>query len=236
MQSYSFANSLSFRFTAIATLSALAVVAFSYVSFSGLTGLQQANGQIQTIAQIVRRHMQGDMMHDAINSDLLTARLAKSTGDNAKIDEAAKEFGEHAEDFEKNFNANMREVLPAELKATMDKVKPALEAYLGAGRSALAALKSGVDPSADIATFEGRFTFLEEANETLGDNLLKWAEAAKMHSYGDSQDAKVWILGFACVSLLLSIAIPVYARTAVFNPLKRMQRTMSPVLDRKSVV
>jgi methyl-accepting chemotaxis protein len=229
MQSYSFAKSLSFRFTVIATLSALAVVAFGYVSFSGMTGLQQANDQIQTIAQIVRRHMQGDMMHDAINSDLLTARLAKSTGDTAKIDEAAKEFGEHAEDFQKNFDANMGEVLPPEVEATMDKVKPALEAYLAAGRSALAALKSGVDPSADIATFESRFTFLEEANEKLGDDILKWAEAAKVQSDGDAQDAKLWMLGFACVSLLLSIATPVYARGAVFNPLKRMQRTMSEI-------
>jgi hypothetical protein len=77
----------------------------------------------------------------------------------------------------------MAEVLPPALKAQMDKVKPALEAYLVAGRSALTALKSGADSSADIAAFDEKFTYLAEANEKLGDDLLKWADKAKVESF-----------------------------------------------------
>ena len=56
--SRSFASSLSFRFTAMATLSSLVVGAFAFVSFDGLNDLQNSNEQLQRNAQIVQRHMQ----------------------------------------------------------------------------------------------------------------------------------------------------------------------------------
>jgi methyl-accepting chemotaxis protein len=231
MQSNSFASSLSFRFTVIATVSALAVIAFCYSSLDGFADLQGANRQLQSIAQIVRRHMQGDMMHDAINSDLLTARLAKITGAPAKIEEAFKEFGDHAEDFQKNFKANMAEDLPPEIKAEMDKVQPALDAYIAAGRAAFTALKNGDYPAAQLAAFEEKFDFLEGANASLGDNLLKWADASREASEQDSQVAKGWSMALAGLALLFAVVIPFYARAAIFTPLRRMQQTMSRIVS-----
>ena len=105
--SWSFASSLSVRFTALATLSALLVAAFAFVSSEGLDDLHSSNELLQKTAVIVRRHMLGDMLHDTINADLLAARLAKTTGDTAGIGEAAKEFGEHAAAFKENIDANL---------------------------------------------------------------------------------------------------------------------------------
>lgn len=58
-------NSISTRFIGLAALATLAVIAFTVMSFAGLVRLQSSDDTLQTIAQIVQRHMEGDMMHDA---------------------------------------------------------------------------------------------------------------------------------------------------------------------------
>jgi hypothetical protein len=40
------------------------------MSFHGFGELQRSNDKLETISQILRRHMYGDMMHDAINANL----------------------------------------------------------------------------------------------------------------------------------------------------------------------
>lgn len=229
-KSPSLAKSLSLRFTVVATLSSLLVIAFAVVSFGGLNDLQGSNEQLQKAAQIVRRHMHGDMMHDAIRADLLAARLAKTTANNPGIDEADKDFGEHADAFKQDIEANLQENVPAGLKADMQAVNAALQTYIAAGQSALSALRKDADNKDDIAKFDERFTFLEGANEALSEALLSWTEAAKTQSAANSYGAKLWIALFASLALLCSIATPVYATASIFVPLRRMQRVMSEIV------
>jgi demethoxyubiquinone hydroxylase (CLK1/Coq7/Cat5 family) len=68
-------TSLNARFILLATLSAVTVVAFAIVAGAGLSSLSKSNQAIQQIAQVIQRHMDGDMMHDAINSDVMKAEL-----------------------------------------------------------------------------------------------------------------------------------------------------------------
>ena len=229
--SRSFASSLSFRFTAMATLSSLVVGAFAFVSFDGLNDLQNSNEQLQRNAQIVQRHMHGDMMHDAIRGDLLAARIAKAAQDTAGSEEARKEFAEHSAAFKQDIDANLLEEMPAAIKADMDTVNAALKTYIAAGESALAALGSDGDPARDIATFQEKFTFLEDANEAVSKGLLAWTDEIKLGSAEQAHSAKLWIVAFACLALLFSIAAPVYATAGIFVPLRRMQRTMREIVS-----
>jgi methyl-accepting chemotaxis protein len=223
------AKSIRFRFAVLAALAALAVLALTIVAFQGIGALQHSNEQIETISQILRRHMYGDMMHDAINADMQTARLARLQNDSEGVATATKEFAEHAEAFSKAIEANLAEALPAALKSKMLDVKTALDAYIGAGRSALAALTGAGDSAKDLAIFDEKFTFLEENNEALSEGLSKWAADAKTESQDQADSAKLIIGVAACLALLFSIALPFYAAAALFRPLQRMQRTMADI-------
>ncbi len=214
----------------MATLSSLVVGAFAFVSFDGLNDLQNSNEQLQRNAQIVQRHMHGDMMHDAIRGDLLAARIAKAAQDTAGSEEARKEFAEHSAAFKQDIDANLLEEMPAAIKADMDTVNAALKTYIAAGELALAALGSDGDPARDIATFQEKFTFLEDANEAVSKGLLAWTDEIKLRSAEQAHSAKLWIAAFACLALLFSIAAPVYATVGIFVPLRRMQRTMREIV------
>lgn len=226
-----FTHSLSARFMGMATVASLIVVAFAFVSFQALNDLQSSNEQLQKTSLIMQRHMHGDMMHDAIRGDLLSARLAKASQDQAGDEDARKDFTEHSAAFQQDIDANLGEDVSAQIKADIETVNAALKTYVAAGQSALAALHGEADPARDIGIFQERFTFLEEANETVSKDLLKWTDEVKAQSAEQSRSAKLWIAGFACLALLLSIATPVYAATGIFAPLRRMQRTMHEIVQ-----
>src|SRR5215204_3806275 len=116
-RSWSFAHSLRGRFTAVATLSAVLVVAFALVSFRGLNDLQNSNTQLQRIAQIVQRHVHADMMRDAIRGDLLALRVAKVDKEEAGIETARTDFAQHSTAFRQDIDANLTEEVPGSVKA-----------------------------------------------------------------------------------------------------------------------
>ena len=227
----SFASSLSFRFTAMATLASLVVVAFAFVSFDGLNDLQGSNEQLQRTAQIVQRHMHGDMMHDAIRGDLLAARLTKAAQDVTGTEAARKDFAEHSAAFKQDISANLEEDVPAVIKADMHTVNAALKTYIAAGESVLAALQGDADAAGNIGIFEEKFTFLEDANEAVSKALLKWTDEVKLLSAEQSHSAKLWIAAFACLALFFSITTPVYTTASIFVPLRRMRRVMGEIVQ-----
>lgn len=230
LEYWSFAGSLSGRFTALATLTALLVIAFALVSFDGLNDLQSSNNQLQRTSQIVQRHVHADMMRDAIRGDLLAAQLVKARPDLAGNNDARQQFAEHASAFRQDIDANLAEDMPAGVKANMRAVKVALQIYITAGEKALAALEGNADPFIAIEIFREKFSFLAKANEALSTALLDWAEAAKSESEEKSYSAKLWIAAFACLALLCAITTPAYAAIAIFAPLRRMQRTMREIV------
>ena len=77
---------MGIRWTIGAKLWALALTAAVLIVGVGLTGLQAvgtlqaALTEVRTSGQALRSHMQGDMMHDALRSDVLAALLAAQKG------------------------------------------------------------------------------------------------------------------------------------------------------------
>jgi methyl-accepting chemotaxis protein len=227
-------KSLMARFTALATLSAVLVVAFAFVSFQGLNDLQNSNNQLQGVAQMVQRHMHADLMRDAIRGDLLTLQIAKADQDAAGGDNARADFGKHSAAFRQDIDANLAEEMPGGVKANMRAVKVALQIYISSGEAALKAMQGQTDPFVAIEIFREKHAFLANANDALSKAILDWAEEAKAQSAAKSYDAKLWIAGFALLALICSIITPVYATTSLFAPLRRLQRIMQEITQGRS--
>ena len=103
----------SLRLKAIASLlvSAVLVAALAGTalwSASALTTMSAAKSQM---AQVLQRHMQADMMHDALRGDLLAA-LQAAPDDGAAHQAAEKDVTEHAEEFRSDIKANRAAQLP----------------------------------------------------------------------------------------------------------------------------
>ena len=214
-------KSLNGRFILLATLSALTVIAFATVTSQGVATLSGSNERMQHIAEILQRHMDGDMKHDAINSDVLKGRLAAMANNKDDLAEAADSFKEDSEGFRKDVAENLKEDMPAGIKAKLTEVETGLNNYVEAGRVVLATLARGELSVSAMKKFSETFEFLEGANEKVSEELIAWSNEFKAESARSSDAIYRWIIILAGVALVLAVVIPIYTTRAVFTPLRR---------------
>jgi methyl-accepting chemotaxis protein len=217
----SWVTSLNMRFTLLASLSAATVLALALVVYQGVSGLSETNATMQMIAQVIQRHMNGDMMHDAMNSDVLKGKIAVIENKATDLSDAAKAFAEDAASFRKNVSENLGEALPRAIAAKLEQVQVALNAYIDAGQTVFAGLQKGEGAVKAYESFNEKFAFLEEVQEAVSSDLLAWSEGYKLESDSASHQTKQWIVILATVALLLALLVPLYTAFGVFRPLGR---------------
>ncbi len=218
----SFARSLNARFMLLASLCVATVIAFAVVAYQGVKSLSEANNTMQVIAHVVQRHMNGDMMHDAINSDVLKGRIAAAENKSADLAAAAESFDEDAKTFRTDVAENLAEDLPAGIKTKLREVQNALNAYIEAGQAVLGALDKGETGQGAFAVFSEKFDFLEAAQESVSRDLLAWSNDYKLESDRSSQRTLQWIVILAAITISLAVLTPIFTARGVFRPLRRM--------------
>src|SRR6476620_9568606 len=99
------------------------------LGLSAWNGMSSADAGLRDVVvtgRILRNHMEGDMMHDALRADVFSALVAETDADKRA---AQVNVAEHARHFRNVIDANSRIASP-ELKAAMNDVGPALTAYI----------------------------------------------------------------------------------------------------------
>jgi methyl-accepting chemotaxis protein len=218
----SIAQSLNVRFIALAFLCVAMTVAFSFIAHYGVMGLSVSNRTMQMIAHVMQRHMHGDMMHDALNSDVMKGKLTAIEHNSAELAESAKSFEENAANFRKDVSENLAADLPTEIKTKLGEVERALDAYITAGRAVLEALKRGETGHNAFDLFAEKFEFLEKNQEVVSNDLLQWSKDSELESDRLSRKTTSWVAVLSFITLALVILTPLYAAMQIFRPLRRM--------------
>src|SRR3954469_23738754 len=119
------------RLAALAAVSILAVGLVGIIGTGGIIASNRAAVELIDMSDALTTHMVGDMMHDALHSDVLAALLSFSQGTNeSDYAENRRNFNEHAEVFRAALRTNAaRTTLDQEIKAALDEVEPALDRY-----------------------------------------------------------------------------------------------------------
>ena len=126
-------KTLRARFTAISCILITFIVSSLIISQLVSNNTHDTIEDLQRGSQIIQRHMEADMMHDAIRGDVISAILAHKNGDNSALINSEKDFAEHVKNFEAMLNANMAESLPENLRKEFIKADIALKSYSNAG-------------------------------------------------------------------------------------------------------
>ena len=141
----------------------------------GLVGMNMAASgvdRVDTFADGIRNHMQADMMHDALRGDVLFALKASAQGDSAAVAETAASVVQHSNDFKSSIGANEALTLSAEIQATLEALRPRLDAYIASANDIVR--KAGTDgdaAAADFQDFSQKFEALEEDMGAAGDQI-----------------------------------------------------------------
>lgn len=197
--------------TMIGIVAAISLVGggVQYVEANRMIGsLEQGTVYTQT----VQRHMESDMMHDAIRGDVLRAYVARFKKDHAEQEEAAKELEDHIANFSQSLEANISAPLESKLHQKFTMAKGAADNYFGFARKALAILADeSADPVAAYSEFQHAFDEMEEANEAISEELMVAAQEHQ-NSIGATAEKNLWMVlaQVALTVLMLVCVLPLF--------------------------
>lgn len=85
-------------------------------------------------AEILRRHMDADMMHDALRADAFSALLASDPRNGVSIAQVRADLTEHTKTFQADIDENQKSTHNPVVQKALNAVRPLLDSYIvGAG-------------------------------------------------------------------------------------------------------
>ncbi|MGA1804696.1 methyl-accepting chemotaxis protein [Rhizobium sp. HT1-10] len=141
------------------------------------------NAEVAHSAEVLRNHMQADMMHDALRADVLASLLAADPAAHINLDEVRSDLQEHEKSFRDTISANKLLATDQTTQATLAKVEPPLLKYIDSA-TAMVGLAGKDEPSAmkSLPDFMKQFSALETAMEDAGDQISAVSEATAKSS------------------------------------------------------
>lgn len=186
---------MSFRLQ-LFLMSLLAAVLMTVLGAVGLRSIGLLAEHMEVVkrsGQALRNHLDGDMMHDAIRGDVLTALGAANP---AEVQQAAKDLEVHAKRFRQCLAENQGLPLDNEIKTALAGLTLKLEAYIAAGEDLVkAAQKDQASAKGQKPAFDAAFKAMEDAGEAMSDQIEAAVHKAAEESKEAIPQAQILILG-----------------------------------------
>jgi len=132
------------------------------------------------IAEVMRNHMQADMMHDALRSDVLAAMLAAQNGQVDAMAGIRTDLGEHSASFRTAIEENTALARdPGTITALADADAPLQQYIASAQRIVTLAGSDPVAANAALPAFKASFVELEGRMETISEQIESTLVATK---------------------------------------------------------
>jgi len=159
-------------------------------------------------AQILRNHLESDMMHDALRADVVSA-LYDASKDGAAKKENIEGLKEHAEHFRTMVKENEGLPLSADTRKALEVVKPALDAYIASAEQITSnAYANYAEGANQLPEFEKAFETLEGKLSELSDTIEKDASAGNaIAKTASSNSLKVSLFAIVAMGLFAICAL-----------------------------
>ncbi|MFZ2619362.1 MAG: methyl-accepting chemotaxis protein, partial [Alphaproteobacteria bacterium] len=205
----------------------LAVSACTCLGFYLVTQLKgeshNAAAILKDISVITQRHMEGDMMHDAMRGDVMSAIVAVNRPDLVDLEQLKLDAKEHGENFLSNIGENRQEALPPQIAASLEALMGDINTYATSVSDAVAEVATTQQVSADkIAAFEKAFGAVEEGMESISEQLNTWANDTEKEIVGHLDQSAFFTMLITGISLLITLILPVFGLFFVFRPQQRV--------------
>ncbi|MDX1974151.1 MAG: methyl-accepting chemotaxis protein [Rickettsiales bacterium] len=182
------------------------------------------------LTKIIQRHMNGDMMHDAIRADVLLATSHIRSGNKQSTAETMKEFKEHIATFNEVISKNLAEDLPESLKKDLSISDNLLKSYNEAALNVMVQ-ETAEKAEQQYAKFDAVFGQLEEAQGKMSDDLLAYGDTISKQAHAEADRAAVISNVLHLVNFTLSLILVIFAITFIFRPLRQMAQAMQAIAD-----
>ena len=227
---------MGIRWTIGAKLWALALTAAVLIVGVGLTGLQAvgtlqaALTEVRTSGQALRSHMQGDMMHDALRSDVLAALLAAQKGQIDRREAIGTDIEEHAKIFRDAINAEKQLITDPAALREIQALLPVLGDYiLSAEKIQSLAFQDLAAAETALPEFVSLFETLEPQMESVSGSIEKWSEQTRAEAEEKASSALTMVASIAIASVILLLITASRIAAAIVKPLQRAVEVTSRI-------
>lgn len=199
----------------------IGVILLAAIGYHSVGKLLQL-GQLDTVNTLTRAGMDLDMMHDAINNDVLSGLQARDSGNLQEIRKQQRALARHLKRAEDNLSIIHNLKLPTHLAKEAKKAAADVQRYgVQAGQTLELAI-DGQGTLSALENFQQGFESLENSLGTLGENILKWSTEIKKTGHHHARMAEQQLLMVLCVSILLALFTPLYITLRLLRPLKHL--------------
>ena len=215
--------------SAIAVCVIAVVAVLNYLTLQTMTGLAT---DAQTASALLRQHLDGDMMHDAIRADVLKATLGLKTRNVKMIQEAKSDAAEHGARFLENLTKNLALDLPEDIHKLFVEEEPALKAYNRQAENfisiAIQDAKEGANQSDLLfSDFEKAFETLEGVQSNVSDKVEELGKRIKEQQAAEASSALMQALIGAFFTIVMTLFVPVFSRIVLFSPWEKLIAIMA---------
>ena len=162
------------KFSIMIAGAGLCIAAVSAASFFSLEKYKESQDQVQQIGEAGRIFAEADMMHDALNSDVLRATLIGRGLLTGTQDEIKAGIAEHGDTF-KTAMADIQKLnVPESVRTLVKQAEPDLNAYISlAGTVSALATQDPDAAGPKMAEFTAAFEKLEDSNGQVSEAIEK---------------------------------------------------------------
>ena len=172
------------------------------------------------ISDVLRNHLEADMMHDALRSDVLASLAAVNPAYGLSAEEVKADLESHVEHFRDMIETNSVLTQGNELAAVVQAVKPGLETYVATATKLVET--ASVDEAAAMAMLPGffkDFRTLEVALSDASDKITAVAAKAVDDAEAIGWMAQLAMLAATVLAIGSVVAIVIGARRQVVQPI-----------------
>ncbi|MEB3045846.1 methyl-accepting chemotaxis protein [Rhizobium mulingense] len=189
--------------------------------------LSENNADVTRSAQILRNHMQADMMHDAMRADVLAAMLASNPAAGIEAAAVRADLAEHDASFREMIAANKALAADEKTKALLAGIERPLLTYVESA-TRIVDLASQ-DPSAALKAlpeFMQQFSSLETAMEQTGDQITAASDDISKQSADVKASVDIILKALFAAAAFFAFGLYFLTRKTVTKPILSLSNDM----------
>lgn len=215
------------KLLAFAALGVLATLVVGGVGYRSASRQAAAMAEVQLSLSTLRNHLEGDMMHDAMRSDVLGALLAARNGPRDRV-ALEGDVKAHFERFSGTLTENRQRPLPPEMLAALEAIAPSLSAYgASAVRMVSLAFTDLKAAEAALPDFSRAFSQLEHDQERFADLVEASAVQAQKRANEQAADALAWMAATIAVASITFLMAAILLMAGILRPLAKLRDAIS---------
>jgi len=215
------------RLFALTSLTLTMMLVLGATSYRSLNSTGSGMSELLGSSDILRNHMEADMMHDALRADVLAALLAESEADLREVNASSME---HIGHFRQMIKENQLKSSTDDIRGALDQVSAPLEQYIQKGETVInLAHKSRADAAALLPGFLASFTELEDRMAAVSDVIEKRATADRNNALDIIAMAKLIGLVTIAVAVVVSLGAAAWNIRSITSRLRQASKVADSI-------